>query len=322
MPTTAADANAKIRFSVIVIHRNGADRLLGALVSIFSAIDPSQDEVIVVDNHSTDDSLDVTCEQFPQLTVIRNSCNSGYARACNQGIKAGRGEIFVLCNNDLVLPRDIFTHLASNFIEYPDAGLFAGQLLKPDGSLCRSGGNASGFLSELGFASRRRFDFSGDRPIQIGSAIGACLVARRSAILQAGSLDEDFFFYYEESEWCVRLQRHGWKIMLDPRIRIMHIGGASTRSFFYGSKIEFFRSRLLYWKKTLPPIARSCLILWHVPKLLLDSLFYLLAVALTCGLSRRLRYKLMDKAVVLLWLVVGRPSAWGLPDKCQKSGRN
>jgi len=303
---------------MVVIHRNGAERLLAALKSIESAIDLSSDEIIIVDNHSTDDSLSQAIAAFPKTLIIQNECNAGYARACNQGIKLARGQFIVLCNNDLVLPSDIIMHLVADFRAHPTTGLFGGQLLKSDGKISRSGGPISGFLSEMGIRFYRKAVFIGNQPIKTGSIVGACMAVRREAIEQAGPLDEDFFFYYEESEWCVRLQQHGWSIMIDPRIRIMHIGGASTRAYFAGARIEFFRSRLLYWKKTLPVTANCILIAWHIPRLFLDFSIYALATALTLGLVTKFRHKLMDRGVLISWLLRGRPEAWGLPDKCQK----
>jgi len=314
--TTDAGAPSALRFTVVVVHRNGAERLLEVLDSIAAAIDPARDEIIVVDNHSTDDSLAQAAERHPQICIIRNPCNAGYARACNQGIREGRGEYILLCNNDLRLPPHILEQFAADFGDYPHAGLIGGQLLGPDGALSRSAGPASDLFSELGLRSGRRLEFSGDAPIQVGAVVGACMAVRRAAIAQAGALDEDFFFYYEEAEWCVRLARHGWAVMLDPRIRITHVGGASTRPYYYGSRVEFFRSRLLYWHKTLPSPAVWLLFCWRIPRLLLDAVFYLAATLLTLGLSRKLKYKFLDKAIVLAWLVAGRPSGWGLPDKC------
>ncbi len=316
IPMTAAEDKHHLRFSVVVIHRNGTDRLQDAVDSILAAIDPLRDEVIVVDNHSTDDSLTQFAARHPQLRIISNPCNMGYARACNQGIGASNSEYILLCNNDLRLPANSIEQFAADLRDHPEAGLIGGQLLGGNGALSRSAGPASDLWSELGLASKRRIDYQGEQPIQVGAIVGACMAARRSAILQAGPLDEDFFFYYEEVEWCVRLTRHGWSVMIDPRVRVLHAGGASTRPYFYGSRVEFFRSRLLYWKKTLPLPAVCLLYAWRLPRLLLDVVFYLTATLLTLGLSGKLRHKLMDRGVVLAWLLAGCPRDWGLPDKC------
>lgn len=321
MPSSDIANPSAPRFSVVVIHRNGSERLQDALNSILAAIDPLQDEVLIVDNHSTDDSLDHAAARYPDVRIIRNPCNSGYARACNQGIRAAQGEFILLCNNDLVLPPNAITQFSADFNALPNAGLIGGQLLGANGALSRSAGPASNLWSELGLGSKRRINFNGHQPIQVGAVVGACMAVRRDATLQAGLLDEDFFFYFEEAEWCVRLVRHGWAIMIDPRVRIIHAGGASTQSYFYGSRIEFFRSRLLYWQKTLPLPAVCLLYAWRLPWLALDAVFYLAATIITLGQSRKLKNKLRDKTVVLAWLIGGCPSDWGLPDKCPTMAR-
>ncbi len=84
------------------------------------------------------------------------------------------------------------------------------------------------------------------------SIIGACMAARQSTIDTVGMLDPEFFFYYEESEWCYRIRQHGWKVFLDSEIKLTHTGGASTKAVFLGARIEYHRSRLHYWKKVFP----------------------------------------------------------------------
>ena len=303
------------RFSIIVVHRNGNQRLLNFLNSVKSAINIDQDEVIVVDNHSSDDSIENAQSKYPFIQVINNSCNTGYAHACNQGIQKSCGEYILICNNDLELSPDILDQFIADFNQNPNAGLIGGQLLASDGSLSRSAGNATTFYTELGFKSKRKPTFVANQPNNVGAVVGACMAIRRKTILDAGSLDDDFFFYYEETEWCLRIRRHGWDVLFDPRIRIIHTGGASTESYFKAARIEFFRSRLLYWKKTLPAFKILILYLFHIPKLVFDSFIYLLLTTLTLGKNKKLKYKLTDKSLMLSWVLLGFPKSWGLPDK-------
>ncbi len=305
------------RFTVAVIHRNGAERLHESLRSIAQAMDPDRDEIVVVDNASTDGSLDAVLADYPQARVIRNDCNGGYARACNQAMRAGQGEFFLLCNNDLSLPTDALGMFEEDFRQFPHAGLIGAQLLGADGAPVRSCGPATTFRTELGFKHRRMAT-----PVDVSvveTVVGACMAVRRTAVEQAGPLDEDFFFYYEEAEWCVRLVRRGWKVMLDPRVCVTHFGGGSTRAHYHGARVEFFRSRLLFWKKTMSAGFVLILLLWHLPKMLLDVVFYMTATLLTLGCFSKPRAKLFDRIVVLAWLLAGRPDHWGLPDKCPRA---
>jgi hypothetical protein len=303
------------RFSIIVVHRNGAQRLLDFLKSVKLAINIDQDEVIVVDNHSSDDSIENVQSKYPFIQVINNNCNAGYAHACNQGIQKSFGEYILICNNDLELSPNILDQFIADFNQNPNAGLIGGQLLASDDSLSRSAGNATTFYTELGFKSKRKPIFDANQTNKVGAVVGACMAIRRETILDAGSLDDDFFFYYEETEWCVRIRRHGWDVLFDPRIRITHTGGASTQSYFKAARIEFFRSRLLYWKKTLPRFNVLILYLFHIPKLLFDSFIYLILTTLTLGKNKKLKYKLADKSLMLSWVLLGFPKSWGLPDK-------
>lgn len=310
--------HASHRFTLVFVHRNGLERLLNVLESAEAAIDASLDEIIVVDNHSTDHSIEQMAARFPRVKIIQNHCNAGYARACNQGIAAGQGEFFLLCNNDIQLPRNILTQFAEDFSRYPRAGLIAAQLIKPDGSFCRPGGQAPGFLSELGLKPSRDYDFPKDVPSEIGAAVGACMGVRRSAIADAGGLDEDFFFYFEETEWCVRLARKKWAVLFEPRVQISHVGSASASAYFKGARIEFFRSRMLYWQKTLPRWQVLVLYAWQLPNFVLEVSFYSVMTLLTLGLSLKMRNKLLDRLVTISWLMRGRPKQWGLPDKCSQ----
>jgi len=215
------------RFTVAVIHRNGAERLDVALSSIELAFDPARDEIIVVDNASTDGSLETLLARHPAVRVIRNGGNFGYAAACNQAMRAGRGCYFLLCNNDLELPPDALTRFEADFCEFPKAGLIGGKLSDSDGHPQRSCGGSPSFLSELGLLRTKAQPMDRGRVERVEGLVGACLAVRRTAAEAAGCLDESFFFYYEEGEWCVRMRRSGWDVLFDPRVRIMHVGGAA-----------------------------------------------------------------------------------------------
>lgn len=303
------------RFSIVVIHRNGEQRLLDFLTSAAAVIDPTQDEIIVVDNHSTDGSPNLALKRFPDISLITNDYNTGYASACNQGIRQSRGAYILLCNNDLLLPANILNQLLEDFATYPNAGLIGGQLLSPDGTPSRSAGDVTKFWSELGFKPKRKPVFDRYIPSKVEALYGACMAIRQSMLTDTGLLDEDFFFYYEETEWCFRIGQSGWDIVFDPKIAMVHTGGASTKGYSKEAAIELFRSRLLYWQKTMSVIERRILYLWHIPKLVFDALFYLMITAITFGKPHKPKQKLSVKTTMLFWLIKGKPDSWGLPDK-------
>lgn len=308
---------AEARFSIVIVHRNGETMLLNALDALMRAVG-TDDEVILVDNGSTDASLRRTGVVHPAVRIIANGCNAGFARACNQGLAVARGRYVLFLNNDAFLPAGALDRFAEDFEAYPRAALIGGQLVGAEGVPQRSAGVAPTFLSELGLRRRRQPDVSNaTQPVAVETLVGACMAFRRELATTAGRMDEDFFFYFEETEWCVRLRRQGWQVMVDPRIRVTHLKGASTRAVRRDAQVEMFRSRLLYYWKTMSPLLAAPLTFWRVLRLLVNALSYLLAGMLTLGMVGKVRVRLRSYLTQLVWLFAGCPASWGLPDKCR-----
>jgi len=292
--------------------------LLNALAFLMRAVS-SDDEIILVDNGSTDASVKQVKAAYPAVLIIENGCNNGFARACNQGLAAARGKYVLFLNNDAFLPPDALDRFAEDFSSFPKAALIGGQLVGEDGLPQRSAGVAPTFFSELGLARHKQPDvFSFPQPVEVETLVGACMAFRRGLADTVGRLDEDFFFYFEETEWCVRLRRQGWQVLIDPRVRVTHLKGASTRAIRRDAQVEMFRSRLLYYWKTMPPMLAIPLSVWRVLRLLMNTASYLLMGALTLGLLGKVRNKLMVYLTQLAWLLSGCPARWGLPDKCTR----
>jgi len=303
------------RFTIAIIHRNGFDRLKVALDSVISA-SGSTDEIIIVDNASTDDSISAILKIYKDLVIIRNSCNAGYGHAANQAINKGLGKYFLICNNDITIPKDTLDQFEDIFISDSKIGMISGQQTNLNGDNVRTSSKAPSLLSE--FDGIGRIDHSKDpeSTSEVGILRGACLAVRRIAINEVGPYDDDFFFYFEDTEWCIRMAHFNWKVIIAPHIKIPHIGGSSSNEFYSMSRIEFYRSRMLFWHKIYPKYLVTLLYLWNIPKLILDSIFYTLVTLLTLGLNKRLKNKLLDRMFVLFWLLIGRPKKWGLPGKC------
>lgn len=307
------------RFTIAIIHRNGAERLRTVLNSVLSA-STEKDEIIIVDNNSSDNSVESikADDRYATVQIIQHDCNAGYGYSCNQAMRTGSGKYFLLCNNDIELTMDCLDQFEQLFNSDTKAGLIGPQMYSPEGVKMRSYGTQTpNLMSQLDLIGRPIKNKTLIKFSPVSILRGACLAVKREMTEEIGMYDEDFYFYHEETEWCIRINRSDrWKVMFAPEVEISHVGGGSTSSVFAASRIEFFQSRLIFWKKVFPIWQVVILYLWNLPKLLLDCAFYLLATLVTLGLNLRLKKKFVDRVVVIAWLVLGKPRHWGLPNKC------
>jgi len=302
------------RFSIIIVHRNGFNRLKSVIDSALKAFE-SCDEIIIVDNASTDNSISQISKIYPNIQIIKNKFNSGYGHAANQGINSGKGKYFLICNNDITLPLNIFKDLEELFLKESRAGIISGQQTNLEGEIIRTSSKKPSLLSEFDGIGRIDHNKDPDKITDVGILRGACLGVKKEMIEEIGAYDEDFFFYFEDTEWCIRAHKNSWKVILHPKIKIPHIGGSSSSELYSKSRIEFYRSRIIFWKKIFPKSIVVLLYLWNIPKLCLDLIFYSLITLITFGQNARIRKKMIDRAVVLTWLLLGKPKKWGLPRK-------
>jgi len=291
-----------------------------ALAALQQACDASRDEIFVVDNGSNDGSPDDVATQWPHVHLIRNHCNNGFARANNQAIRKAQGEYVLLLNSDAVMAPDVLNRFEEDFRRLPAVGAITGELRDDHGNLQRSGGPLPTALTEIGLGFLRPAkpmpESDGLRYAEI--IVGACMAVRRTAIDMAGSLDNDFFFYGEDIEWCYRLGRHGWRIAIDPAARIVHIKGGATRGKRRGAQIEMLRARLQFYTKTMTPAVAFGVTAFRVVRLFLNVLVNSTAALMTLGLLRSTREKAAIYILQMAWLIAGRPEHWGLPDKCPR----
>jgi len=236
--------------SVCIVNWNTRDRLRACLRSLQEWPPQTAMEVVVVDNASTDGSAEMVRAEFPQVTLLANQDNRGYAEGNNQGIAASRGEYVMLLNPDTeVIPPSRpgaphpFDVLVGFLEQHPEAGAVAPQLVSPDGSVqrsCRSFPTPGALLweflgaSRLFPASRRlgayRMTYWDHRSCrEVDQPMGSCLVLRRQALDEVGVFDPQFRIFFNEVDLCYRLKRAGWRIYFTPQAAILHYGGESTR---------------------------------------------------------------------------------------------
>jgi N-acetylglucosaminyl-diphospho-decaprenol L-rhamnosyltransferase len=195
---------------------------------------------VVVDNGSSDGSPDVVRELFPEVEVVEQE-NRGLAAGWNAGLERTSGRYVLILNADAWLVDDALAELVAFANEHPEAAVVGPRLTNPDGSLQRSVrgfptvwrlATEYFFLRKLAPRSRLLNAFYGagfehDEVREADFLMGACLLVRRDAIAEIGTLDESFFLFSEETDWCYRFAQAGWKVLFFPGAECVHVGGAS-----------------------------------------------------------------------------------------------
>jgi GT2 family glycosyltransferase len=249
-----------VDLSIIVVNWNTRDLLRNCLRSIY---DPPSDldlEVIVVDNASSDHSQAMLQTEFPQVHLIRNTENVGFARANNQAIASSRGRYVLLLNSDAVLLPETLRVMVQVLDEQPEVGVVGAQLLNPDGSFQGSFADYPSLAGELLLAARLASlvywpEYPNYPPQRSQRArtcdwvSGACLMARMEAIAQVGPLDETYFMYSEETDWCYRMRHHGWLVYYEPAAKVVHWIGQSSKRVPERRRSLVYRSKWLFMHK-------------------------------------------------------------------------
>ncbi len=222
-------------FSVIIVSWNTCALTLQAIRSVYAQGD-SGVEVIVVDNASSDDSVERIRKEFPDVRLIVNAENLGYARANNMGLAAARGDYFLLLNSDAeLLSRDTFEKLRRVFEAQPEVAAVGAKLVLPNGKVQALG---RPFLTlkrlikeQLLFAHAfADHDASPLRsPVEAEYIDGAFLAVRRKTVEQIGMLDESFFMYGEDMDWCRRMKAAGWRLIVLPELVVLHHHAAGSK---------------------------------------------------------------------------------------------
>lgn len=248
----------KAGLSFILVNWNTKGHILEALRSIEDTVHEYQHEVFVVDNGSVDGSPEAIQGAFPGVRLIRNERNLGFARAVNQALDPAAGSYCVLLNSDARLMKGAIKILAAFMEENLDVGIAGGGLINEDGSRQNSIAPFPSLATELLNKRLLRLLFphrypGKERdypcPIDVDSLVGACIIVRRQAIEEVGNLDEGYFFFMEETDWCLRMKEQGWRISFVPGARILHLQGASASMAKAEARIEYYRSRYRFFTK-------------------------------------------------------------------------
>jgi len=255
---------------IVIVNYNTRDLLRACLQTVYASKGTLSCAVCVVDNGSTDGSAEMVAAEFPQVRLITNSDNRGYPAANNQGLRAfgypsedSRSRFALLLNPDTELPPDGLSRMLAFMEEHPDAGVAGPRLILRDGSLdlaCRrsfpspaiSFYRLSG-LSRLFPRSRLfgRYNLTYLDPgemTEVDAVVGAFMLVRREAIVDVGLLDENFFMYGEDLDWCYRIKAAGWKVYYNPAVTVLHVKRAASQHSAR-AQVEFWRAMRLFYQK-------------------------------------------------------------------------
>lgn len=258
--------------SISIVNHNNREMLDGCLASLRESIRGMDCEVIVIDNASADGSADMVRSKYPEALLSVNDKRLGFAANQNQGLRLAQGEFIALLNNDTIVKPGAFQNLVTFMRENPRAGLAGPKLLNPDGSVqesCFRTPTLGVLFNDAFFISSilpRNPSVGGykkwkhDETREVPSLSGACLFARAAAISEVGLLDERFFMYFEDHDWCLRFRRAGWKVCFTPGAEIIHFGGGSAGLLGHDRFNEFYKGMNTFYEKhyghrSLPAVA-------------------------------------------------------------------
>jgi hypothetical protein len=249
--------------SVVIICWNDLTVIAECLRSIFESSTGVDLEVIISDNDSTDDSIEFIRRNYPQVHIVQNGANLGFAKGNNAGIRVTRGRYVLILNPDTIVHKGALKKWLEFAESHPEAGAFGCRVLNPDGSYqgsarpfptIRRDWIAALCLRPLGrfsdaFTSDIYTGWPGDTKRPVDWQSGCCILVRSTVLKELGGFDESFFYHFEEVDLCRRIWNTGWSILYNPEVTITHLGGQSVKRFPVRFALERQRGRYRYFYK-------------------------------------------------------------------------
>ncbi|HDZ10795.1 MAG TPA: glycosyltransferase, partial [Bacteroidetes bacterium] len=312
-----------VLISIIIVNFNVRDFLAQTLRSVKKATRSISSQIIVVDNHSSDGSSEIVEKNFPGVVLLKNTENIGFARANNQALKIARGKYLVLLNPDTIVQEDTFETLIRFFDTHPEAGMAGCRILNPDGTLqlaCRRSFptpwvaftklvGLDGFFPKSRLFGRYNLTYlDPNRPAEVDAISGSFMMVRREVYEQVGALDERFFMYGEDLDWCFRIKKAGWQIYYVPKTQIIHYKGASSIKSERDTLLLFYKAMLQFVQKH-----------FKGKYLFLPQWFLITGIAVRGGISflirllKKLALPFVDLLFLNLALIIGLIVRFGSP---------
>lgn len=282
--------------SIIIVSWNVKNLLKKCLESIYRETKNIKYEVFVVDNASKDETVEMVQNEFPQVHLIANQNNLGFAKANNQAIQQAKGDFILLLNPDTEIIENALDKMVSFMKSHPEAGVAGCQILNPDRTIQPSVRRFPTLASHIiillklhNFFSRAKsirnyyiMDFSYQAMKEVDQVMGACLMTKREVIDKVGLLDDKFFIWYEEVDFCQRVKKAGWKVLFSPEAKIIHEKGKSFDQYLPVEKQAMLNKSILYYFHKHRPFGEYfILILFYPVSLFLAFLVQLFKVKKT-----------------------------------------
>lgn len=302
-----------VELAIVIVSYKAQAEMETCLATVDPLVRTRVADVWVVDNASPDNAAVWIADRYPWANLIRNSRNVGFAAAVNQGVTASRGTFILLLNPDVVVTPKAISALLEFLRGHPDCGIAGAQLLNRDGSRQPSVHAFPTLLRVLAecFLGHRltRDRRNRTEPAAVDAVVGACFLIRRSVIDAIGPLDEQFFLYSEEVDWCLRARQAGWRTCLVPDAIAVHGLAQSSKDRQEEGFVAVFRGRDQYMRKHFSPVGRHVSTFGLFIGFLLRAAFWGCLAAAPGSAERRTdrrthyrRYK-----AVLRWYGQGRP---------------
>jgi GT2 family glycosyltransferase len=253
-----------VKLSIIIVNWNTCNLTKQTIESVYRETSGIDFEIILTDNASSDDSVEVIKKEFPQVILIENKENLGFGKANNQGMRIALGKYIMLLNSDTVVLSQAITRLTSYLDEHEDITMLGPKLLNEDRTFqysCRRNlpnpmnsffhlfGLAKLFPKSKMFTDYKRFAYDSNRTEPVEAISGAAMFFRRGVFDTMGGFDEQFFMYGEDLDFCKRVQDKGWKTMFVHDAEIIHFGGQSSKKRRKQSLVNFYDAMWIYYKK-------------------------------------------------------------------------
>ncbi len=248
-----------LKLSVVIVTYNSSDVIRDCASSLAGQeFDRTSCEILVVDNHSTDETVRVLQEEYPAFKQISGGTNEGFAVAANRGARKGTGEYLLFLNPDTILEKDFLRSCCAALGADPTIGVIGPRLVSPDGNVqpaCWKAPSWQTLLAEAFLPHHLATRVVTVRPevtTAVSGVSGACLLTRRDVFERVGGFDEQFFMYYEDRDYCRRVETGAFRIMHLHDLVTIHAGASSAHKDLETFFKTYHRSRLFFYRKYLP----------------------------------------------------------------------